>query len=79
MKSAMRPVISVALLLLAAVLGALHLLAVVDPVGTKMADSGDPFGDPSIPLSVHPMYFAVEVTCVLTAVYLFRRKRRAGG
>lgn len=39
-------VVGVVLIVLALIVGCVELLALVDPVGTKMADDADPFGPP---------------------------------
>ena len=42
----MRRVLGILLLLIAIAGYAVYLIALDDPAGTKLADDGDPFGDP---------------------------------
>lgn len=69
--------IGAALLLLLAVLLALgEVVAILDPVGTKMSDDGDPFGDPYRPWYVHASYFAVSFACAGGAWLLLRPRKK---
>ena len=54
----MRTLIGFALLGLAAVLLLFEVIALFDPVGTKLADDNDPFGPPP-PWYVHVVWFGV--------------------
>jgi hypothetical protein len=47
----MRRAVGVCLIGLALVISLVGLGALLDPVGTKLADDGDPFGDPGSPLA----------------------------
>ena len=73
MKSALRLMASILLLLFAGVLGVVQFLAIVDPVGTKMADDGDPFGDPYVPWYQHAVFILIIIACVVVAFRLMRR------
>jgi len=73
MKSALRLMASILLLLFAGVLGVAQFLAIVDPVGTKMADDGDPFGDPYVPWYQHAVFILIIIACVVVAFRLMRR------
>ncbi len=53
-------------------LGLLELIAIIDPVGTKMADDSDPFGDPHIPWYVHTIYILITISCFFLSWLLFR-------
>jgi hypothetical protein len=57
----------------------LSIIALIDPVGTKMADDNDPFGDPGGPL--YPI-FLILVSVVLIswplALRIYRQKRWVG-
>lgn len=64
------------LLLLAAVLGIVEVLTLADPVRAKMADDGDPFGDPHIPWAHHAGLVALIVALVAAAGLLLRPLRR---
>jgi MYXO-CTERM domain-containing protein len=70
----LRRLIGFVLLAFALLLLALKLLALADPVGTKMADDGDPFGDPHQPWWVHAIYFAAVALLVAAGVRLIRRR-----
>jgi hypothetical protein len=65
------------LLGLAVVLLVLEVIALIDPVGTKMADDNDPFGPPP-PWYVHAAWFGVIAVLVALAakVYPPRAPRR---
>ena len=54
----MRIFVGFVLLALAAVLLFFEVIALIDPVGTKMADDNDPFGPPP-PWYVHVVWFGV--------------------
>ena len=71
----MRIVIAILLLLFAGLLGIGELIAIVDPVGTKMADDGDPFGNPHVPWYQHAVFVLVVIACVAIASRLLRRKQ----
>lgn len=71
----MRIVAAIVLLVAAGVLGLVEALAVLDPVGTKMADDGDPFGL-STPLWTHHAGLAAAILgCVAGACLLLRRTK----
>lgn len=69
----MRIASAILLLLVAAALGLVESLAVLDPVGTKMADDSDPFGDPSVPWAQHAAFVVAMLACVGGACLLLRR------
>jgi hypothetical protein len=54
-----RQVFGLILLGFAGLLLVLKLMAMVDPVWTKLADDGDPYGDRYAPWWVHALWFAV--------------------
>jgi len=62
----------VSLVLLALVVSGLALIAIIDPVSTKMADDNDPFGPPPSRLSSLSM-FGASVAIGIGGVYLIRR------
>src|SRR5688500_11534599 len=71
----MRIVVAILLLLVAGLLGVVQLIAVIDPVGTKMADDGDPFGNRFVPWYQHAIFILVIIACVVIASRLLRRKQ----
>jgi hypothetical protein len=68
-----RRLVGFALLGLAALLLALELMALADPVGTKLADDGDPFGNPYKPWWVHALWFAFIAVLATAGARLARR------
>ena len=73
----MRTFVGFALLGLSAVFLLFELVALVDPVGTKMADDTDPFGPPP-PWYVHAAWFGVIAVIGTFGVKLLRRKAPRG-
>jgi len=71
-----RRVVGFGLLAIAALLLVFELLALADPVGTKMADDGDPFGNPYQPWWVHAVWFAIVALLAAVGARLSRRSRR---
>ena len=71
----MRIAVAIILLLFAGLLGIVELIAIVDPVGTKMADDGDPFGNPHVPWYQHVIFILIILSCVATASRLLWRRR----
>ena len=57
--SFVRRLIGFGLLGIAVVLLFFEIVALVDPVGTKLSDDGDPFGNPYQPWWVHAIWFLV--------------------
>jgi hypothetical protein len=55
-----------------AVLTVIEVIAILDPVGTKMADDGNPFG-PVAPWWVHVFWAVVIFGCFLFSFRLLRR------
>jgi nicotinamide riboside transporter PnuC len=71
----MRIFVAILLFLVAGLLGLLQFIAIIDPVGTKMADDGDPFGNPFTPWYQHAIIALIIVACVVIASRLLRRKQ----
>ena len=69
----MRTLIGFALLGLAAVFLLFEVIALIDPVGTKMADDNDPFGPPP-PWYVHVVWFTVIAAVGALGAKFLRRK-----
>jgi hypothetical protein len=64
------------LLLIAGLLAVIEVLALVDPVGTKMADDGDPFGSPRV---VTWPELAVVIAIIAVIVWIaFRLLQQVG-
>lgn len=53
------------------VTGLVTFLSVVDPVGTKMSDDADPFGDPSISVPTVIILALVSLMCLIFSGVLF--------
>jgi len=68
---------ALALFLIAGLIAVIEAWAFVDPVGTKMADDGDPFGSPRI-VTWPELAIVILVIAVLTwvAVRLLRQASR---
>jgi hypothetical protein len=66
-------------ILLGCIILPLSIVALLDPVGTKMADDSDPFGDPGGPL--YPI-FLILISVVLIfwplALRIYRQKQISG-
>lgn len=73
-----RRVLGFALLGIAALLLVFEVIAIVDPVGTKMADDNDPFGNPYKPWWVHAAWLAIIALIATGGVRLARRRHRGG-
>lgn len=73
----MKAVLATLLLLLAATVGVLELVALLDPVGTKLADDGDPFGDPRRSWVSHAVSAALILAPVTGAMLLMRGRKKA--
>jgi hypothetical protein len=65
------------LFLTATVCGVLEIIALLDPVGTKMADDSDPFGNPYLPWYVHAIYILFVISCFGFGFLLIRSSFRA--
>ena len=58
---------------LGSLVGLIEIIALIDPVGTKMADDSDPFGNPYIPWYVHVFYIVFALACFGFSFWLFHR------
>ena len=72
----MRLVLGLGLVGLAVLLLAVELLALADPVGTKLADDGDPFGNPYAPWWVHLAWFIAIALIAGAGVWLAQSRGR---
>jgi hypothetical protein len=70
MKNLIKGAISVFLFLLGFLVLGVEVIGLVDPVGSKMADDGDPFGDPYRPWYFHASYFAFVIGCFVVAYFI---------
>jgi hypothetical protein len=68
-----RRILGFGLLGIAALLLVLELMALADPVGTKLADDSDPFGDPHQPWWFHALWFAIVALLAAAGARLTRR------
>ncbi len=67
-------------ILLGCIILPLAIIALLDPVGTKMADDSDPFGDPGGPL--YPIFLTfISVVLIFwpLALRIYRQKQILGG
>ena len=71
----MRRVVGFGLLGIAALVVVIELIAHANPVATKMADDGDPFGNPSTPWWTHALLFVIVALLVAVGARLVRRRR----
>lgn len=71
----MRIVVAIVLLVAAAILGLVEALAILDPVGTKMADDGDPFGRATTSWTHHAGLAGAILGCLAGAGLLLRRTK----
>ena len=53
--------------------GLLEVLAVVDPVGTKLSDDADPLGDPSISVLQHLFFVVMTLALLILSAWLLHR------
>jgi hypothetical protein len=70
----MRKLAASILFAIAGVLALLELISLIDPVGTKMADDLDPFGDPHITWYQHAAFILVTIALASIAGWLWRTK-----
>jgi hypothetical protein len=56
-----------------ALIALLTVVVLIDPVGSKMADDSDPFGNPYISWEVHLASFAVSIACFSTSYYFVKK------
>jgi chromate transport protein ChrA len=70
-----RGLVGLGLLGIASLLLVFELIALADPVGTKLADDGDPYGNPYQPWWVHALWFAVIALLAAAGTRLWRRGR----
>lgn len=54
------------------IIGLVELIALLDPVGSKMSDDADPFGDPYIPWYVHAIYILITISFFYFGYLLMR-------
>ena len=73
--SRVRRLVGFGLLSVAALLLVLELIALADPVGVKLADDGDPHGNPYQRWWVHTLWFAIVVLLAAAGTRLWRRGR----
>ena len=71
-------IVSGALLLggLGLLLGFFEILALVDPVGTKLADDSDPLGDPYISPIQHAVWISITLGLLAISVWMFSRANK---
>ena len=53
--------------------GLIEVIAIVDPVGTKMSDDADPFGNPHIPIQQHIVFVCITLLLLTSTAWLFHQ------
>ncbi len=76
MKEALKIISSGFSLLLGLIVGLIEIIALIDPVGTKMADDADPFGNPHVPWYQHAIYITFAIGCFIISFLLVRKSLR---
>jgi hypothetical protein len=71
----MRKLAASVLFAIAGVLALLEFIAVIDPVGTKMADDIDPFGDPHVAWYQHAAFILITIALASIACWLWRKSK----
>jgi hypothetical protein len=66
-----------ALTLIGIVISGITILGIIDPVGAKMADDSDPFGDPYIPFWQHLIFFAISLMFFVASYFLVKESGSA--
>ena len=72
----MKKLLAAILFALAAILALLELMQLIDPVGTKMADDLDPFGDPHVAWYEHAALILATILLATIGGWLWRAKRK---
>jgi len=72
MRAVLKVAFAILLLLLGTAVGIVEGLYILDPVGMKMFDDGDPRGDPQTPWTVHAMNGGIITASLGGAVVLLR-------
>ena len=70
----MRKLAASILFAVAGVLALLEFIALIDPVGTKIADDLDPFGEPHVDSYQHAVFILAIVALSSIAGWLWRAK-----
>ena len=70
----MRKLAALALFAVAGALALVEFMALIDPVGMKLADDLDPFGDPHVPWYEHAVLILVIIALASIARWLWRTK-----
>jgi len=70
----MRKLAASLLLAIAGVFALLEFIALIDPVGTKMADDVDPFGDPHAAWYLHAAFILATIALIWIALRLWKAK-----
>lgn len=72
MKNNFKVLLAIFFAALGSLLGLLELIAILDPVGTKMADDSDPFGNPYISWYIHASIIVFALACFGFCYWLFQ-------
>jgi hypothetical protein len=75
----MRKLAASILFAIAGVLALLEFIALTDPVGTKMADDLDPFGDPHMAWYQHAAFILVTIALASIGCWLWRATAKNEG
>lgn len=71
MKTAFKILLALFFLGIGLLIGLLEIIALIDPVGTKMSDDSDPFGNPYIPWYIHALYIIFVLASLSFSFWLF--------
>jgi hypothetical protein len=69
--------LSFVLTLIGILISGITILGIIDPVGTKMSDDSDPFGDPYIPFWQHLIFFAISLMFFVASYFLVKERGSA--
>jgi amino acid permease len=76
MKNLIKAAFSVLLFLIGFTVLVFEIVALIDPVGSKMADDGDPFGDSYQSWYVHALTFAFSFGCLFIGCLLAKSSNK---
>ena len=72
----MRKLAALTLFAVAGVLALLEFIALTDPVGLKLADDPDPFGDPHVAWYKHAALILITIALASIACWFWRKKAK---
>ena len=60
------------MMLLGLVVGLIYLIGIIDPVGAKLSDDADPFGDPTISITQHLIMILITLSLFISAYFCLK-------